>query len=306
MAGLVATHLLYLHMRRRGWLQEPGSKLLRRFSCVLPLMAAILNAIDWIFAHFVEIHSNAGFKMSLPLVLVSWSNWAIVLVTWTALYFALHEFRLRRIRELHSLRMEVVAQQAQLRGLRAQLNTHFLFNCLNGLREMIGEDPGRAQVIVEQLAALLRYSLQPNQAELVSFAEEIRAVQDYLALETMRFEERLTVEWDLAPETYSVKVPPMLLQTLVENALKHGIAPSPQGGTVAIITRMEGSQMHLEVMNSGSISDQRSHSGLGLRNVRERLNLLYGESAGLELDGFENGQVRATVNIPLAPVKAVA
>lgn len=296
--GLVATHLLYLFMRQHRWFDYSGSKLLLRFTCVVPFIAIFLNSIDWGFARFVQIRCGLVFSMSLPMVFITWTNWMIVLTSWVALYFGLHEFRMRQIREVRGLRIEVAAQQAQLRGLRAQLDSHFLFNCLNGLREIIGEDSGQAQVIVERLSGLLRYSLQPYPADLVSLEVEILRVKDYLALESMRFEERLQVSWQVAPETYPLKLPPMLLQSLVENAVKHGIARRPQGGSITITVRVDGSHMVVEITNSGTISEKDFGSGLGLRNAKERLHLLYGECASLDLARFGEDQVRATVRIP--------
>lgn len=298
--GMLATHLLYLYMHRKQWLEQSGINLLIRFVLALPAMAVVLDAIDWIVGFLMAGRSASRLAITGPLVFLTWGNWAIVLAAWASLYLALHEFRQRRVRELDGLRMKVMVQQAQLRGLRAQFNPHFLFNCLNGLREMIEENPSRAQNMVELLSGLLRYSLQPHQAELVPLADEVRAVEDYLELETIRFDERLTVHWDIAPETVTIPLPPMLLQTLVENALNHGIARRPQGGFVAIATRINGAQMSVEVTNSGSLSLNESRDGVGLRNARERLRLLYGGRAELEVANAASEQVRAVVKIPVS------
>jgi sensor histidine kinase YesM len=287
--GLIGTHFLYLFVKWRQWFQKTGSKLLLRLACVIPLLAVVLDAMDWLFTRFT---------ISSPLIFLTIGNWMIVLTAWTAIYLAIHEFRQRRLRELQGLRMEVVAHEAQLRGLRAQLNPHFLFNCLNSLRELISEDQERAQLMVERLCAMLRYSLQMNQDELVLLSEEISAVQDYLALEAIRFEERLRVRWNISPEARSVKVPPMLLQTLVENALKHGIARRPEGGEIVISGVTHGEGLRLEVGNSGKLSSSELSAGVGLRNARERLNLMYGEGARISLDELSEGWVMAVVTLP--------
>lgn len=299
--GLLGTHLLYLHMKRQHWLQWPGSTVLLRFLFVIPFLAAILDSLDWFYGSLLQSEPAMHFPVYVPLIFLTWGNWTIVLVSWTALYLAIHEFRQRRERELRGLRIELVAQEAQLRALRAQLNPHFLFNCLNGLREMIEVDHGRAQVMVEQLSALLRYSLQTNQREMVSLAEEIRAVEDYLALESIRFEERLHVRWDISPEARQIKLPPMLLQTLVENALKHGIASRLQGGEIVITACTLLEELKLEVTNSGTIGTSQPTIGVGLKNAKERLNLLYGQRASLSLDDAGDDCVSAVVLLPLVP-----
>jgi LytS/YehU family sensor histidine kinase len=152
---------------------------------------------------------------------------------------------------------------------------------------------------VTQLSDLMRYALQSNQVDLVVLASEVRAVQDYLALERIRFNERLRVTWDIAAGALDLRVPPMLLQTLVENALKHGIAHLPQGGEVAISARRQDSHIQLEVVNSGRISRGNDTAGVGLRNAKERLQLLYGHGAELTLQETDDDHVRAMVRLPL-------
>src|SRR5262249_28072007 len=235
--GLAGTHLLHLCIRRLRWLQMTGGHLTLRLLSSVALLAAILAGVESLINARLP-HDPMYHPTDPRRIILGWIAWMIVLSLWTTLYVTIHEFRGRRAREMRSLRLEMMVQEAQLRGLRAQLNPHFLFNCLNGLREVIAEDPERAQLMVTQLSALLRYSLQPNQPEMVPLADEIRAVEDYLALQEIRFEERLHVAWSVAPEARNARVPPMLLQTLVENALKHGIAQRPQGGEVAIHARL--------------------------------------------------------------------
>jgi hypothetical protein len=297
-SGVLGSHLLYLQIRRRQTLQKPWSELILHLGLMILVMAAMLDAIESV--HHLLIHESAHpAPLNLPIFLINWGNWAILLVAWTGLYLGIHEVRDRRRREVRALRTEMIAQQAQLRGLRAQLNPHFFFNCLNSVREMIEEDPRRAQLMVTQLSQLLRYSLQSDEVELVSFVEEIRAVEDYLALETTRFEERLRVSWDIAPGARSGRLPPMILQTLVENAVKHGIARRPEGGEIAIVAQVNGEELQLEVINSGSLSEERSAAGVGLRNATERLHLLYGPRARLVLERTSDGRVRAVVTVPL-------
>jgi two-component system sensor histidine kinase AlgZ len=298
-SGFLATHLLHLQIRKRQLLEKPWIRVTLQLGVAILLMAAPLDAIDLLAHHALMIDSARPATMNLVIMVLNWGNWIVILLAWTGLYVASHELRERQHREVQSLRVEMIAQQAQLRGLRAQLNPHFFFNCLNSVREMIAEDPQRAQLMVTQLSQLLRYSLQSDEVELVSFGEEIRAVQDYLALETTRFEERLHISWNIAPEALSRRFPPMILQTLVENAVKHGIACRPGGGEIAIAARVDTEEFQVEVINSGNLSEERSAAGVGLRNASERLSLLYGPRAHLLLESTPDSHVRALVRVPI-------
>ena len=133
------------------------------------------------------------------------------------------------------------------------MNPHFLFNCLNNLRELIREEPERAERLVTELAELLRYTLQADRVETVPLKEEIHAVRQYLSLEKVRFEERLRLRFEIEPGALGVPVPPMLLQTLAENALKHGIANLPGGGEVAIHAYLKERQLEIVITNPGSL-----------------------------------------------------
>jgi LytS/YehU family sensor histidine kinase len=297
--GFLISHLLYLFVRRRRWLQMPIGKAWPRLAASLAI-AGMPLAATVILANFFLFHATPSHELLLrpQVLLVVWFNHTAVLVLWMVLYVAVNEFRRRRLAEVNALRLELVAQEAHLRGLRAQLNPHFLFNCLNSLRELILENPQSAQKMVTQLSALLRYSLQSNQIEMVALAEEVRAVKDYLDLEAVRFEDRLQVQWNIASEAAAATVPPMLLQTLVENALKHGIARRSEGGQITITAQSHDSLIHLEVVNSGSLPESPSLDGIGLRNARTRLRLLYGERGSIVLESIPEGRVRAAVSLP--------
>jgi two-component system LytT family sensor kinase len=296
--GVIVTHGMYLVIRRRRWLQMPMRQLWPRLAISVALATAPLTGTT-IIANLSFVHTFPEDHLLHPRTfIVIWANHMVILVLWMALYLAVNEFRRRRLAEVNALRLELVAQEAQLRGLRAQLNPHFLFNCLNSLREMIVENPEDAQKMVTQLSGLLRYSLQSNHTELVALTDEVRAVKDYLDLEAVRFEDRLQVHWNVASEAGAAAVPPMLLQTLVENALKHGIGRRSEGGEIAITVQSQDSLIHLEVINSGSLPESPSPNGIGLKNARTRLQLLYGEKGNIVLESIPENRVRVAVTLP--------
>ena len=247
------------------------------------------------------------------LICLGWLNGTLVFSGWLCVYFFRHLFDRFNRSEIERLRLAASVKEAELRALKSQVNPHFIFNSLNSLRALIDENPPRARQAVTQLANLLRYSLQSGQLETVPFEDELRVVNDYLALEQVRHEERLRLRFDIAPETLALPVPPMLLQTLVENAVKYGIATRPEGGEIAIVARRENGVLKLQVTNPGALPEPvavtaamapartatSASTGVGLKNAANRLRLLFGERATLHLRALDPDCVVAEARIPL-------
>ncbi|MBC7925156.1 MAG: histidine kinase [Bryobacteraceae bacterium] len=237
----------------------------------------------------------AGGQWTIVAVVALW--WGMLLATgvWTILYLRFTERRRDAAREEQ---LKLALREAELRALEAQINPHFLFNCLNSIRALVVVDPPRSQDMLTRLANVLRNSLRHDRQHTVKLAEEIESVSDYLALEAIRFEERLRLDIDVDPAAAQCFLPPMLLQTLVENAIKHGIGQVTGYGDLIIRGQLENGFIRLVVKNTGHLQDvPTTQAQLGLPNVRERLRLLYGEPASLSLDDG-NGLVTATVLIP--------
>ncbi len=220
---------------------------------------------------------------------------------WSAFYFGYHAQQ-----QLHELQIKHLEQQgatrdAMLQALRAQVNPHFFFNSLNTLRHLIDEDPTKARTMVTQLAQVFRSSLNQSDQVLVTLRDEWATVAAYLAIEAARFEERLRVTYRIEPDALDRLLPPFLLQTLVENAIKFGVSPNEGGGDVHIACEVLDRTLQLQVRNSGALaSGDASSTGIGLANARERLRLLFGEAASLTL-GESDHQVIATVRLPATP-----
>lgn len=203
----------------------------------------------------------------------------------------------RRFQE-KEVRMQLAVRDAELRALEAQINPHFLFNCLNSIRALVSENPPLAQDMITRFATILRYNLQRDWGHTVPLSSEVEVVSDYLALEKIRFEDRLRIEVAVDPEAAKASIPPMLLQTLVENGLKHGISQLPAGGDLRIRGKVDHDFLVLEVQNTGQLSAPKADgTQTGLKNARERLRLLYGGRAAVELTNGD-GQVTARAHIP--------
>ncbi len=297
--GAALTHGLRHRMRARGWLELPVGRLLPRLAAAAVALALGLELIAFLIGLPVKpIRPEWSFPV---LFLLNAIQWLMPMSAWVALYTAICYFRRWRSAEIARLQLEVAARQAQLDALRAQLNPHFLFNALNSLRALIAERPAQARELVTDLSELLRYTLLAGHRERVPLAEELTAVESYLQLESVRLEERLRWRVEAAADTRSLALPPMLLQGLVENAVKHGISAQPQGGEVAVAARRAGARLELTVSNSGRLAPT-APGGFGLANARQRLRLLYGTRAALELGAARPDLVEARVVLPAEPV----
>ncbi|ACB74810.1 sensor histidine kinase [Opitutus terrae] len=303
MAMLLA-HYARPFIHRRGWKQLGWRPLIPRVIATAAVLSLIWCAAAYGVVYGLLQQPWPTEKYSMPaLFAVSWVQGTSLFTGWLCLYFFYHLFDRFNRSEIERLRLSTHVKEAELRALKSQVNPHFIFNSLNSLRALIEENPPRAREAVTQLANLLRYSLQSGQSETVPFEEELRIANDYLALEQVRHEERLRVRLDVAEDTLSLPIPPLLLQTLVENAVKYGISRRPEGGEIAIIARRENDSLRLQVTNPGELTGDVAappsvSTGMGLRNAAERLRLLFGERASLQLRAAAPALVIAEAIVP--------
>ncbi len=300
--GVASTHFLRSRMQRWGWLELPFSQSWYRF-------AASPVLIGWLLAWQVFLVGGGwqfvlGRRVSFEFLFSVFFNAALLVALWLALYLTAVSLRRYAEAQTRALALELAAKEARLQNLQAQLNPHFLFNSLNSVRALIGEDPAKAAESITWLASLLRYSLRADSRRSVSLREEIDMVTQYLALEQLRFEDRLRVELQVEPAAADALVPPLALQTLVENAIKHGISRLPEGGTVRIGVTSQGGMLEVMIRNTGRLVAD-GGTGIGLRNTRERLALDYGRAASLDL-WEADGEVLARLRLPLRMGEAAA
>jgi LytS/YehU family sensor histidine kinase len=297
--GLLLTQTFRWIAKRRGWLALAPAPLFARVAIATLLIAVLSNLL------VISVSQEVYGSRVAPLLGAFYGKLAegeqlrnqfvasfVIYTAWMSLYMA---FAMQRRR--HELAEQL--QTAELRLLKSQLNPHFLFNSLNGLRSLIAEEPARARDAVTQLARMLRYTLASGEEDLVSLERELEMVDDYLALESMRLAERLRIEREIEPAARTSRLPAMLLQTLVENAIKHGISALKEGGALRIAARIEGDQLRLSVTNPRPQGDAGTHGGgVGLRNAAERLRLLFGARGSLNLDLSQPGVAIAEAIMP--------
>lgn len=307
--GLLLSHYVRRYIGPRGWKQLGWRMLVPRVLAAALVLSLLWCALGYGVTYGVMRQPMPAEKYS-PVVLFALSclQGTILYTGWLCLYFFYHLFDRFNRSEIERLRLSTHVKEAELRALKSQVNPHFIFNSLNSLRALIEEDPRRARAAVTQLANLLRYSLQSGQLETVPFEDELKIANDYLALEQVRHEERLRVKIDVTPDTLKLPIPPLLLQTLVENAVKYGIASRAEGGEVVIIARRERDALRLQVTNPGQLATPATRpaetsTGVGLQNAAERLRLLFGDRASLQLRADRPNLVIAEAVVPLAMIR---
>ena len=247
-----------------------------------------------------------------------------IFLCWTAIYHGIKYYRLaeaehsallemrsaRNSEAAKAARAESSARAAQLTMLRYQLNPHFLFNTLNAIQSLVASrQTDRANAMISALSDFLRYSLYTDTHRLVTVEEEFRAVLRYLEIEQARFRDRLRVDTEIAEDARGELMPNMLLQPLVENAIKYAIAPCEEGGVISIAAFCDGTHLNLEVADTGCGSDRVtpiSGQGVGLQNIRQRLENTYGPDHEFALLQQPGGGVRAEIRIPLFAEAAFA
>ena len=226
--------------------------------------------------------------------------WFWFYFSWTTAYLALSYSITVQEQERHAAELRVQAQEAQVRALRYQINPHFLFNTLNAIAALVRDAPGRAEEMLVQLSDFFRRSLAVNPMEDLTLAQEVDLQRLYLEIERTRFPDRLRLEVALDDGSAEARVPALLLQPLVENAVKHGVARSEGPTCIRIRARLDGPVLEIVVENDAKAEGPGSGGEqVGLRNVAERLRSRFGDEASLASGGIAEGGFRNTLRIPL-------
>jgi two-component sensor histidine kinase len=280
-------------------------------AAAIAVVASIVAGVTGYFTHgalTVAIGLQPSFDIFLEPTTMPRSilEFVFAFLVWSAAYFGVAIWRRAQEREREAVEARRLAQEAQLRMLAYQLNPHFLFNALTSIRAMIDEDKSRARQMVTQLAAFLRHALVERALQTTTLAAELDALQGYLAIEQIRFEERLAIETNVEAAAESCAIPAFLIHPLLENAIKHGARDTGDGPLrVRLDARVVGDALRVEVWNTGTLSARAPDTGIGVRNVRERLARLFPSRSRFELTD-QGGWVRALVELPARPPEAAS
>lgn len=284
--SILFTHLMRLFMLKKKWLDIKLKTLIPRLILISIVCASFIESglliSEYVFLKISEINT-----LELGRIVVNILALTLLVICWNGIYFTYHFFQKSREQELENLSLESSKNEIELKNLRSQLNPHFLFNSLNSIRALIDIEPKKAKTAITTLSNLLRKSLLSGKVNLIPISEEIDIVKSYLDLEKVRFEERLTVIWDIDEHINSFSVPPFSIQTLVENAIKHGVSKSVEGGFIKISTKKFATHIQVEIENSGSLN-QKKDTGIGIENTQRRLAIQYKDNAKFTLQQLDN------------------
>jgi two-component system sensor histidine kinase AlgZ len=317
--GLAFTILVCLGMPMHLWYGHFAERLLPRAFAwrELPIHAAVLTGGSLIGTelglailvpvfvpllapgHLVTLEEVSGWRRA---------GWAMGMLgggLTASVFLSMWRYR-NRIEDVEEREVEAqaAATHAHLQALQARVQPHFLFNCLNTVAGLIEEDPKRAETAIERLSDLFRYTLDSSRVSSLPLAQELAIVRDYLALETLRYGDRLKAAIHVEPGSEAVLVPPLVLQPAVENAVLHGVAPRREGGRIEVGVRVLEQDVVLSVEDDGPGAGASGHvgSGTALADLRHRLDLLYGDRARVEQDEGPLGGFRLRITLPLEPV----
>jgi two-component system, LytTR family, sensor kinase len=293
---LLLSHGYRILISERKWI---GMNLLR----IIPRMLFCVFLLG-VIVYFLRIPIsisldlfNANVSFNVEKIVSGILYYAFIFFLWSVLYFIYNYFESYN----KSLKLEASLKEIELSNLKSQLNPHFIFNALNSIRALVDENPTKSKQAINQLSSILRNSLVTEKKGLTSFDDELKVVKDYLGLESIRFEERLKTEFDIDPESTNFMVPPLMIQTLVENGIKHGISKLTEGGIIQVLTKVSDDHLKIHIRNSGKFmlnGKSNGSSGLGLENTRQRLKLIYGDEASFRILTENDNFVLTEIVIP--------
>lgn len=289
---IVISHLSRFILVRFDWLNLKLPALIPRLILMNFLSSIALIAFKYFTSS--SIYPKDDFQFTFTDFFVNTIVYTLFFMLWSALYLSYHLLNKSRQQEIRNLQLEASNNEIELKTLRDQLNPHFLFNSLNSIRALIEEDPKVAKSVITTLSHLLRRSLNMAKYAQVTLEEELKLVQEYLALEKIRFEERLTLCIRINADQ-QLLIPPFIIQTLAENAIKHGISNRNEGGELTILVDETLHSLVIQVSNPGELKNE-TEEGIGLVNTRRRLFIQYGNEAKVDLHEAE-GLVVASIEI---------
>lgn len=292
---LVSTHIFRYFIIRWEWISAKIKNVLFQLLLSIVVLTALnysVHLLIWLSLGALDFESDLDPDVAGAYLL---STFTIYFV-WTLFYFIYHYFE----RYNAALKYEALRNEIELNNLKSQLNPHFMFNALNSIRALIDENPEKSKDAITQLSSILRSSLVINRNKLTRFEDELHTVKDYLDLETIRFEERLQTRFDIDPKSKNFTVPPLMIQTLVENGIKHGISKLQKGGEISLMTKVKDAHLFIEIRNNGQLTHQKLNGskGFGVANTKQRLKLLYGKKATFKMINENENTVLTEVRLP--------
>jgi two-component system LytT family sensor kinase len=293
------THFFRFFLNRQKWLNLSVPRMIPRVVASIIVLGFVIYFLRVPVSILLKVVNVQRLALDPMQILGFGFFYVFLLFLWSLFYFTYHYIE----RYNKSLKYEASMIEIELNNLKNQLNPHFIFNALNSIRALVDENPGKSKQAINQLSNILRNSLTFEKKGLTKFEDEMKIVRDYLGLESIRFEERLKIEIDVHSDSNSFLVPPFMIQTIVENGIKHGISKLTQGGVIQVKTLADKNRLKIQIRNSGQMvngTKRTKAGGTGIANTKHRLKLLYGEDASFRIVNENNNFVLTEIIIPRA------
>lgn len=297
LVGILSTHIYRFILTKTHFFEKKIIQIwLYAFLSTLVIsgLLALVNFLPSIILKPTDFVQKIRF-IDVAGVIINWSRYVGV---WVIIYFMYKILQQNNSIQQEKLKLENLAKTTELELLKTQLNPHFLFNALNSIKALVIINPEQSRDAIVKLSDLLRFTLQYGKEQKIPIKEEMDEVKKYLALEQLRFGERLAVTYDISESTFSQTLPPAIILTLAENAVKHGVAKQMENGFIHIATNINNNFLQVEVTNNGFYQPSAS-VGIGLKHIQKRLEEIYHQKADFLIEQ-KNGQVVATIKTPLS------
>ena len=298
--GIGCSHFVRFVFNLYNWRNEGITRIFHK----LAILSALVGTLNIVLLYLLSSSWNNSLieNFTKAEFFAQSGTFGTIYFVWGIIYFAVYFFRNFKKEEIKNLTQQSKMKEIQLNKFKSQLNPHFIFNSMNGIRSLIEEDAQKAKEGITQLSNILRHTLTMEKRSLVTVEEELKLVEDYLNLEKIRLEERLEYQINTSPTCLHYTVPPMLIQTLAENAIKHGISQLIKGGKLIINSSSDSDYLIMEIINTGQYKPNEvkieSASGFGLENSRQRLNFMFGDKATFEIKNLNENEVITKLKIP--------
>ena len=299
--GLFFTDLMRMVIKRIKLLKKRINVQLIGFVFLSLIFALTVAMIETLIVKTFGLNfkQETGFNFFQDYISNAFS-WIVFLFIWNCIYFIYHFIDESTRNQLDKLKLEALVKSLELKTIKSHINPHFIFNALNSIRALIDENPAHARDAITALSNILRSSMVSESQETISLERELNIVKDYLALELIRFEDRLSIKYEIPGEVLHFQIPPMMLQTLVENSIKHGISKSLRPGEIMIHASKHDQVLQLRVLNTGKLILTDNTEGFGLQSTESRLNLIFGNQAQFNISQKDEDHVEACVTIPVS------
>ncbi|PIB34101.1 hypothetical protein BFP72_01000 [Reichenbachiella sp. 5M10] len=297
---LLASHAIRKIILHRGWIERgTGALALRVLGLAAGCAVVSITVIHLMMVGLLDWH-NTVHPIEWSSIPLYTANLFFMLMFWSVIYVGYKYAESARKNKIEKLETQSSLKEAELIALKAQINPHFLFNSLNNIRALILDQPMIARDMVTNLSDLLRYSIAFSQRAQVTIAEEVDIVKNYLDLESIQYDGRLDYHIDVEEGALACIIPPMVIQTMAENAVKHGISQIKDAGKIQLSVWQQDEQLVITVSNTGHLENSQKGTGIGIKNAQERLRLLFDVSPSFTLTE-KNNIVTATLQFPARP-----